>query len=114
MKKLPAKATQDEKAPCETVGRGPIVWYDFEGENMAGGIVRNMAGEGLNAVITGSPVTITSPTGADAIHFGQSEEVDYITIKNDPRLNFAIDDEFTIDYWYIVELFQRFVVLVVR
>ncbi|MBQ8861991.1 MAG: prolyl oligopeptidase family serine peptidase [Clostridia bacterium] len=103
MKKIPAKATQDEKAPCETVGRGPIVWYDFEGENMAGGIVRNMAGEGLNAVITGNPVTITSPTGADAIHFGQSEEVDYITIKNDPRLNFAIDDEFTIDFWYMLD-----------
>ena len=49
IKKLPAKATQDEKAPCETVGRGPVLWYDFEAENMAGIIVRNMAGESLSA-----------------------------------------------------------------
>ena len=90
----PEKATQDEKAPCETVGKGPFLWYDFEKDNMVDGVVKNMAGDGLEAIITGHPVRITSPTGADAIHFGQSDEVDYITVKNDGKINFSIDDEF--------------------
>ena len=97
------KATQDEKAPCETIGKGPFLWYDFEADNMKNGTVKNMAGDGLEAIITGTPVTITSPTGADAIHFGQSEEPNYITVKNDARLNFSIDDEFTIDFWYMLD-----------
>ena len=102
LKKI-AKATQDEKAPCETVGRGPVIWYEFEKDNMAGGTVKIMAGEGFDAVITGNPVTITSPTGADAIHFGQSDEVDYITVKNNEKINFSIDAEFTIDFWYMLD-----------
>ena len=98
-----AKATQDEKAPCETIGKGPFLWYDFEADNMKGGIVKNMAGEGLEGIITGAPTTITSPTGADAIHFGLAEEENYVTVKNDARLNFSIDDEFTIDFWYMLD-----------
>lgn len=99
----PEKATQDEKAPCETAGKGPFLWYDFEKDNMVDGVVKNMAGDGLEAIITGHPVRITSPTGADAIHFGQSDEVDYITVKNDGKINFSIDDEFTIDFWYMLD-----------
>ena len=97
------RATQDEKAPCETVGKGPFIWFDFEADNMKDGYVKNMAGEGFNAVITGNPTTITSPTGADAIHFGLSGEAEYVTVKNDPKLNFSIDDEFTIDFWYMLD-----------
>ena len=99
----PGRATQDEKAPCETIGKGPFIWYDFEQTNMTDGIVKNMAGEGFDAIITGHPVTVTSPTGADAIHFGQSDEIDYVTVKNDKKINFSIDDEFTIDFWYMLD-----------
>jgi poly(3-hydroxybutyrate) depolymerase len=97
------KATQDEKAPCETVGKGPVIWYDFEADNMKGGTVKNMAGEGCEALITGNAVTVTSPTGADAIRFGTEAEENYLTVKNNDKINFSIDSEFTIDFWYMLD-----------
>ena len=30
----------DENAPCESVGKGPVIWYDFEADNMKGGTVK--------------------------------------------------------------------------
>jgi poly(3-hydroxybutyrate) depolymerase len=98
-----SKATQDEKAPCETMGKGPFLWYDFESDNMKGGFVKNMASDDLCAEIIGCPTAITSPTGADAIHFGVSDEPNYIVVKNDSKINFSIDDEFTIDFWYMLD-----------
>ncbi|MBO5908931.1 MAG: prolyl oligopeptidase family serine peptidase, partial [Clostridia bacterium] len=100
----PSTAPQDENAPYETVGKGPILWLDFEKDNIKDGVIDNVAGEGLDAIITGKPEYMTSPTGADAIHFGQNKSVfDYLTIKNDDRLNFTVDDEFTIDFWYMLD-----------
>ena len=98
-----SKATQDENAPCEAVGKGPVIWYDFEADNMKCGTVKNMAGDGCEALITGKAVTVTSPTGADAIHFGTLAEENYVTVKNGEKLNFSIDDEFTIDFWYMLD-----------
>ena len=96
------KATQAENAPCETPGKAPFLWYDFEKENMKGGTVKNMAGEELCAEIVGAPTTVTSPTGADAILFGESDSEEYVVVKNHEKLNFSIDDEFTIDFWYML------------
>ncbi|MBQ8403918.1 MAG: prolyl oligopeptidase family serine peptidase, partial [Clostridia bacterium] len=99
----PTVATQSEKAPAEVAGKGPFLWLDFETNNIKDGVVDNIAGDGLNAVITGNPAYITSPTGGSAIHFGQSSTFDYLTIANDERLNFTLEDEFTIDFWYMMD-----------
>ena len=99
----PAVATPGENAPYETVNKGPILWLDFETNSIKDGVIDNIAGEGLDAVITGNPKYITSPTGGSAIHFGQSTTFDYLTIANDEKLNFALGDEFTIDFWYMMD-----------
>jgi predicted peptidase len=91
-------------APAEDPEKAPFLWLDFEVNNIKDGVIDNMAGDGLDAVITGNPAYITSPTGGSAIHFGQTKGVfDYLTIANDERLNFDIDDEFTIDFWYMLD-----------
>jgi len=99
----PAVATPGANAPYETAGKGPILWLDFETNNIKDGVIDNVAGEGLDAVISGSPTYITSPTGGSAIRFGQSTTFDYLTIANDERINFALGDEFTVDFWYMVD-----------
>ncbi len=113
----PKTATQAETAPVETTGKGPFLWLDFEPANVIdttdknGNPVKafkNVAGtEGLNAIITGNPAYITSPTGADAVHFGQTKgSFDYLTIANDDRINFTTSDEFTVDFWYMLDRTQ--------
>ncbi|MBQ8862130.1 MAG: hypothetical protein IJ021_05265, partial [Clostridia bacterium] len=100
----PTVADQDVNSPSETAGKNPILWLDFEKDNIKDGVIDNVAGEGLDAVITGNPEYMTSPSGGSAIHFGQNKSVlDYLTIKNDDRLNFTLDDEFTIDFMYMLD-----------
>ncbi len=89
---------QEEEIPAE---KGPILYFDFETEHIEGNTVKNVAGDGMDATITGSPKYVSGPTGGNAIHFGTNAGVfDFLTIKNDPRLNFETTDEFTIDFWY--------------
>lgn len=100
----PTVADQDVNSPSETAGKNPILWLDFEKDNIKDGVIDNVAGEGLDAIITGNPEYMTSPSGGSAIHFGQNKSVfDYLTIKNDDRLNFTLDDEFTIDFMYMLD-----------
>ena len=99
----PTVADQDINSPSETAGKGPILWLDFEKDNIKEGVIDNVAGEGLDATIVGSVADITSPTGANAIHFGQSSGSSYIQIKNADKLNFKVDDEFTIDFMYMLD-----------
>jgi predicted peptidase len=96
-------ATQAPGAPTETAGKGPFLWLDFEANSISGGVIDNIAGDGLNAVISGEPQYITSPTGGSAIYFGKGNTFDYLTIANDEKLNFSTTDEFTIDFWYMRE-----------
>jgi predicted peptidase len=96
-------ATQAPGAPTETAGKGPFLWLDFEANSISGGVIDNIAGDGLNAVISGAPQYITSPTGGSAIYFGKGNTFDYLTIANDEKLNFSTTDEFTIDFWYMRE-----------
>ena len=90
-------------APTETAGKGPFLWLDFEENNIKNGVIDNMAGDGLDAVISGEPQYVTSPTGGSAIYFGKGDTFDYLTIANDDRINFTTADEFTIDFWYMRE-----------
>ena len=96
-------ATQAEDAPVETAGKGPFLWLDFEENNIKDGVIDNMAGEGLDAKITGKPEYVTSPTGGSAIYFGNGDTFDYLTIENNEKLNFGVGDDFTIDFWYMIE-----------
>lgn len=96
-------ATQAVGGPAETAGKGPFLWLDFEANNINDGVIDNIAGDGLDAVISGNPQYVTSSTGGSAIYFGKGSTFDYITIANDPKLNFTTSDEFTIDFWYMIE-----------
>lgn len=78
----------------------PILWLDFEVENIYGDTILDMSGHGNNAKITGSPSYIAGPTGGNAINFGKGSTFDFLTILNNDTLNFAITDEFTVDFWY--------------
>ncbi len=85
----------------ETIEKGPFLHLDFEKENIEGNTIKNVIGGGLDAIITGAPQYVAGPTGGNAIRFGKDASVfDYLTIKNDERLNFTSEDEFTIDFWY--------------
>ncbi|MBQ9745970.1 MAG: hypothetical protein IJW21_04035 [Clostridia bacterium] len=101
--KPPTVSPPADGAPQEDPSRKPILWLDFEPENIEGNTIKNAVGGGLDATITGNPQYMTSPTGGSAIHFGQSTVFDYLTIANDERINFNIDDEFTIDFWYMLD-----------
>lgn len=90
-------------APTETAGKGPFLWLDFEENNIKDGVIDNIAGEGLDAKITGKPEYVTSPTGGSAIYFGNGDTFDYLTIENNEKLNFGVGDDFTIDFWYMIE-----------
>ena len=96
-------SSQASGAPTETAGKGPFLWLDFEENNIKDGVIDNMAGEGLDAKITGTPEYVTSPTGGSAIYFGKNKTLDYLTIENNEKLNFGIGDDFTIDFWYMIE-----------
>lgn len=86
--------------PVVAVEKGPILHLDFESEHIEGKIIKNVAGEGLDATITGNPTYVSGPTGGSAIHFGASSVFDFLTIQNDDRLNFETTDDFTVDFWY--------------
>ncbi len=83
----------------------PFLWLDFEVEQIKNGIVNNVAGEGLNAEIIGAPEMVSGPTGGSAVHFGGEEG--RVVIPNDPRLNFELGKEFTIDFWYKLDASAR-------
>ena len=92
--------TTTEPVVVEPVAKGPILHLDFESEHIEGKTVKNVMGDGLDATITGNPQFVSGPTGGSAIHFGTSSVFDFLTIQDDPRLNFETSDEFTIDFWY--------------
>jgi poly(3-hydroxybutyrate) depolymerase/predicted small lipoprotein YifL len=102
-------AEQDVNSPSETAGKAPILWLDFETHNIENGIIKNVAGEGLDATIVGTVENITSPTGANAVFFGNSSSLGfknnsgYLQIKNADKLNFTLDEEFTIDFMYLLD-----------
>ena len=98
----PKVADLDPAGPSQG-DKGPILHLDFEPENIEGNVVKNVMGTGLDATITGNPEYITSPTGGSAMLFGASSVFDYLTIANDPRLNFTTSDDFTIDFWYMLD-----------
>ena len=83
--------------------KDPILHLDFEPENIEGNVIKNVMGTGLNATITGNPEFMTSPTGGSAIRFGTNSVFDFLTIANDERLNFTTSDDFTIDFWYMLD-----------
>ena len=98
----PKVADLDPAGPSQG-DKGPILHLDFEPENIEGNVVKNVMGTGLDATITGNPEYITSPTGGSAMLFGASSVFDYLTIANDPRLNFKTTDDFTVDFWYMLD-----------
>lgn len=98
----PKVADLDPAGPSQG-DKGPILHLDFEPENIEGNVVKNVMGTGLDATITGNPEYITSPTGGSAMLFGASKVFDYLTIANDPRLNFKTTDDFTVDFWYMLD-----------
>lgn len=98
----PKVADLDPTGPSQG-DKDPILHLDFEPENIEGNVVKNVMGTGLDATITGNPEYITSPTGGSAMLFGASSVFDYLTIANDPRLNFTTSDDFTIDFWYMLD-----------
>ena len=98
----PKVADLDPAGPSQG-DKGPILHLDFEPENIEGNVVKNVMGSGLDATITGNPEYITSPTGGSAMLFGASKVFDYLTIANDPRLNFKTTDDFTVDFWYMLD-----------
>jgi predicted esterase len=77
-----------------------ILHLDFEVENINNGVVKNIAGNGMNAVIVGKPEFVAGPTGGNALHFGAGQTFDFLRIEHDPSLNFTAADEFTVDFWY--------------
>ncbi len=96
--------TTTEK-PEEPIAKGPILHLDFEPEHTEGKVIKNVIGGGLDATITGNPAFVSGPTGGTAIHFGTNRSVfDYLTIANDERINFTTKDEFTIDFWYKLDM----------
>ncbi len=99
----PTVADQDPNAPTETAGKGPILWLDFEPGNIEGTTIKNVAGEGLDATIVGDVSEITSPTGASAIRFGYEGDTGYVKITNADALNFSLDEDFTIDFLYMLD-----------
>lgn len=98
----PTVATMDPASPVQG-DKAPILHLDFEPENIEGNVIKNVVGGGLDAKITGNPEYMTSPTGGSAIRFGTNNVFDFLTIANDERINFAIDDEFTVDFWYMLD-----------
>ena len=98
----PKVADLDPTGPSQG-DKDPILHLDFEPENIEGNVVKNVMGSGLDATITGNPEYITSPTGGSAMLFGASKVFDYLTIANDPRLNFKTTDDFTVDFWYMLD-----------
>ncbi len=75
-----------------------VLHLDFEEANIKDGVIKNVAGEGLDAKITGEPAYVAGPDGGKAIDF--SGNFSFLTIANDDRLNFKSTDEFTIELSY--------------
>ncbi len=98
----PTVADIDPTGPIQG-DKDPILYLDFEPENIEGNVIKNVMGTGLNATITGNPEYMTSPTGGSAIRFGTNNVFDFLTIANDERLNFTTNDEFTVDFWYMLD-----------
>ena len=98
----PKVADIDPTGPVQG-DKDPILHLDFEPENIEGNVIKNVVGGGLDATITGNPEYMTSPTGGSAIRFGTTNVFDFLTIANDERLNFTTSDEFTVDFWYMLD-----------
>ena len=94
------ETTTEVVVPVEPIAKAPILHLDFEIDNIDGNTVKNVSGGGLDATITGNPAYVSGPTGGNAIHFGTTSTFDFLTIQNDPRLNFETWNEFTVDFWY--------------
>ncbi len=99
----PTVADQAATAPSPTVGKDPILWLSFEEDTIKDGVIDNVAGEGLDATIVGTVSNITSNTGANALRFGYSGDSGYLQIKNADVLNFALDEDFTVDFLYMID-----------
>ncbi len=96
-------AAQGEQLPTEVANKGPILHLDFEKNNWTGTTITNVAGTGLNATVNGTVNTIAGPNSDGAAYFTAGETANYLTIANNDALNFKSTDEFSIDFWYMLD-----------
>ncbi len=89
----PATAAQNPDSLEANAAKAPVLNLDFEE-------LANMSA----ATVVGPVASITGPNGGNAAHFGQGEDASYIQVPNSDALNFATTDEFTIDFWYMIDL----------
>ncbi len=85
-------AGQSPNAPAEIAGKTPIINLNFENPTNTSG-----------AMVVGPVTTIKGPYGVNAAHFGTETEASYIQITNSDAINFTTEDEFTIDFWYMLD-----------
>ncbi len=96
-------AAQGDKLPTEEANKGPVLHLDFEKNNWTGSTIKNAAGTGLDATVMGTVGTIAGPNSNGAAYFTASETANYLKIADNEKLNFKATDEFSIDFWYMLD-----------
>ncbi len=82
----------------------PVLWLDFEEENVDGDVINNVVGDSeLNAELMGEVEYVEGANGGKAVYFPATDDINYLYIFNNEKLNFTKDDEFTIDFWYMID-----------
>ncbi len=99
----PIVTTQGEKLPTEAANKGPILHLDFEKNNWTGNTIKNAAGTGLDATVVGTVDTMKGPNSDGAAYFKKGEAANYLKIADNEKLNFKATDEFSIDFWYLLD-----------